>query len=73
MDDEIDEWVHSPWVGDVQAYCHGDASEFLEVVAAVSHSQRSACRETAIAIARGSGRRPLDPDLLSHINHEWMS
>jgi hypothetical protein len=73
MDDEIDEWVHSLWVGDVQAYCHGDASECLEVVAAVPHSQRSACRETAIAIARGSGRKPLDPDLLSRINHEWMS
>lgn len=70
-DAELDEWLQQLWCGDVYAYGNGDTAEYETLLRAIPTNQKPASRKTAIAIAAGSGRRNIAPELLERINQEF--
>ena len=58
-EDEIEEWLYKLWCGDIQAYHDGNTSEYDGLLRAIHHGLKSPCRAVALAISRGSGRKPV--------------
>lgn len=69
--DEFDEWLHNLWCADLNAYSHGDVTEYTEILSAIPHELLPRCRDYALLIAGGSGRKPVEPDWLERIESEF--
>jgi hypothetical protein len=69
--EEISEWVYKLWCGDLYAYGNGDTSEYTETLCNIPDSLLSRCREYALFIAKGSGRKPVEPSWLERIEGEF--
>ncbi|WAR46904.1 hypothetical protein [Methylomonas rapida] len=73
-DDVLYEWLGQLWCGDVYSYKRdGDMSEYLNLLSGIKPTLMSSCRDTALTIARGSGRRPISPELLARINSDFSN
>jgi hypothetical protein len=70
---ELEEWLQQLWCGDVAAFRNGARSEYEELLRAVPSSLRLPCRHSALAIAAGSGRRPIAPELTRRIEAEFRA
>lgn len=69
--DEISEWVYKLWCGDLYAYGNGDTSEYTETLRNIPASLLNQCRDYALLIAKGSGRRPIEPSWIERIENEF--
>jgi len=69
--DEIGDWVYKLWCGDLYAYRDGDTKEYEETLKGIPIGLLERCREFALQIARGSGRKPIDPGWLERIELEF--
>lgn len=69
--DEIGDWIYKLWCGDLYAYLDGDTKEYEETLKSIPGGLLERCREYAFQIARGSGRKPIDPSWLERIESEF--
>jgi len=69
--EEIDEWIYNLWCGDLFAYRDGDTTEYTETLKNIPNKVLGRCREYALFIARGSGRRPVESNLLERVATEF--
>ena len=69
--EEIGEWVHKLWCGDLYTYWDGDTAEYTETLQNIPSALLNRCRDCALLIARGSGRKPIDPIWLERIETEF--
>lgn len=69
--EEIGEWVHKLWCGDLYTYWDGDTAEYTETLQNIPSALLNRCRDYALLIARGSGRKPIDPLWLERIETEF--
>ena len=72
-EEEIDNWFHKLWCGDVYKYYDGDTSEYLDLLRQIPHQLMNKCRQVALAIAKGSGRKPISPEINRRINEEFTT
>jgi hypothetical protein len=70
-DEELDVWLHAIWCGDVFKYKDGDCSEYQMLLGYVPPKLLPNCYSCALQIITGSGRRPVNPDLLARANKEF--
>jgi hypothetical protein len=68
---ELEEWLQRLWCGDVVAFRNGARGEYEQLLRAVPSSLRLPCRHTALAIAAGSRRLPIAPELTRRIEAEF--
>lgn len=61
--EEIDSWLYKLWPG--------QKDEYTYLLNWLPKLQKIQCRDVAIEIARGSGRKPIDNDILQRINTEF--
>lgn len=62
------------WMRKLPTYFSGieeAEAEYQRLARSLSPTLRAECRVTALAIARGSGRRPIDPALIAKINADF--
>lgn len=71
--EEIGEWVYKLWCGDLCAYRDGNTTEYTETLLNIPSALLNRCRDYALLIARGSGRKPIDPAWLERIETEFNS
>jgi hypothetical protein len=71
--EEIGEWVYKLWCGDLYAYRDGNTTEYTEILQNIPSTLLNRCRDYALLIARGSGRKPVDPIWLKRIETEFNS
>jgi hypothetical protein len=69
--EEISEWVYKLWCGDLYAYGSGDTSEYTETLRNIPASLLNQCRDYALFIAKGSGRKPIEPSWVERIETEF--
>lgn len=70
--EEVDLWLHKLRCGDVWAYNRdGVIDEYESILAAVPAEHLAFGRELAFKIARGSGRKKIDPEIMDRINREF--
>lgn len=69
--EEVGEWVYKLWCGDLYAYRNGDTNEYTETLKSIPSGLLKRCREYALQIACGSGRKPIDPSWLERIELEF--
>ena len=69
--EEQDEWLHKLWVGDIYEYRDGDHTEYVKHLKVIPQSLKNEVREVAIAIARGSGRKQIPPEIATQINNDY--
>lgn len=69
--EETGDWVYKLWCGDLYAYRDGDTKEYVETLKSIPSGLLDRCRDYAYQIARGSGRKPLDPSWLERIESEF--
>ena len=70
-DAEIEEWLQGLWCADIYKYRDGDTGEYEALLQSIPDSQRRICRVTALAIAAGSKRRLIAPEVLERINNDF--
>lgn len=66
-DEELDQFIYKGIWCDVYAYLKGDLTGYQEALSEIPAHLLPDCQRTALAIARGSGRRPIAPEVLEHI------
>lgn len=69
--DEIEGWVYKLWCGDLYAYREGDTKEYTQTLKSIPNELIDRCQNYALLIARGSGRKPIDPNWLQRIESEF--
>jgi hypothetical protein len=69
--EEVNEWIYKLWCGDLYRYRDGDVVEYTETLRNISESMMDRCRDYALRIAGGSGRKPIDPNWLERIEFEF--
>jgi hypothetical protein len=69
--EEVGEWVYKLWCGDLYAYRDGDTTEYTETLQSIPSALLDRCRGYALLIARGSGRKPVDPSWVKRIETEF--
>ena len=69
--EEIGDWVYKLWCGNLYAYQDGDTTEYTETLRNMPSGLLDRCRDYALLIARGSGRKPVDPAWLERIESEF--
>jgi hypothetical protein len=69
--EEQENWLNKLWCGDLYAYRDGDTTEYTETLKAIPREFLVRCRDYALLIARGSGRKPVDPAWLERIETEF--
>ena len=70
---QIDEWVYKLWCGDLYRFKGGDTLEYTETLRNIPASLLGRCRDYALNIASGSGRKPVDPACLERIETEFCA
>ena len=69
--EEVNEWVYKLWCGDLYRFKDGDTLEYTEILRNIPFSLLDRCRDYAIHIASGSGRKPVEPAWLARIESEF--
>lgn len=69
--DEVNNWVYKLWCGDLYAYRDGDTVEYTETLRNIPTSLLERCRNYELLIARGSGRKPVEPSWEERIESEF--
>ena len=69
--EEFEVWLYKLWCGDLYAYRDGDTTEYTETLKAIPRELLPRCRDYALLIARGSGRKPADPAWIERIEAEF--
>jgi hypothetical protein len=69
--EEFEEWLYKLWCGDLYAYRDGDTSEYTETLKAIPRELLARCRDYALLVARGSGRKEVDPAWVERIESEF--
>lgn len=69
--EELEEWLYKLWCGDLYAYRDGDTGEYAETLKAIPRELLPRCREYAVLIARGSGRKAAGPIWMERIAAEF--
>ena len=72
-EEEVSEWLYKLWCGSVHAYRAGDVSEYLEELKSIPPHLLARCRDYALLIAGGSGRKAIAPELLQRIDAEFSA
>ncbi len=73
-DEAIDEWLCQLWCGDAYGYkLDGDMTEYRTLINGIKTERMADCRDVAVEIARGSGRRLISPELLARINSDFSN
>lgn len=68
---EVFEWVKKLWCGDIYKYLNGNVDEYTDLLRNIPSPLLERCRNYALFIARGSGRKPLEPAWLERIKAEF--
>jgi hypothetical protein len=69
--EDLEGWLYKLWCGDLYAYRDGDTTEYTETLKAIPRDLLPRCRDYALLIARGSGRKAIDPILAERIETEF--
>lgn len=69
--EDQENWLNKLCCGDLYAYRDGDTTEYTETLKAIPHEFLARCRDYALLIARGSGRKPVDPAWVERIETEF--
>lgn len=69
--DEVFDWVKKLWCGNIFDYRDGNVAEYTDLLRNIPPSLLERCRNYALLIARGSGRKPLEPAWLERIKAEF--
>jgi len=70
---EIDDWLRKLQCREAYKYLEGETSEYIDLLKRVPRSLIGKCRRFAIAIAKGSGRKPIPPETIQRINEEFTT
>ncbi len=70
---EIDEWLRKLQCREAYKYLEGETSEYFELLSRVPRPLLSKCKQVALAIANGSGRKPIPPETIQCINEEFSA
>jgi hypothetical protein len=71
--EELSEWVYKLWCGDIYRFRDGDTLEYTETLRNIPPSVLDRCRDYALHIASGSGRKPIEPAWQERIDTEFSS
>jgi hypothetical protein len=71
--EELSEWVYKLWCGDIYRFRDGDTLEYTETLRNIPASVLDRCRDYAMHIASGSGRKPIEPEWQERIDTEFSS
>lgn len=69
--EEVNEWIYKLWCGDLYRYRNGDTVEYAETLRNLPPLMLNRCRDYALQIAGGSGRKPIDPSWVDRIESEF--
>lgn len=69
--DEVYEWVKKLWCGHLYAYRDGNIAEYTDFLRNIPASLLKRCRDYALLIAKGSGRKPVEPSWVERIETEF--
>lgn len=72
-EEEIDDWLRKLLCGEAYKYLQGDTSEYFDLLNKIPRPLISKCRQVALAIAKGSGRKPIPPETIRRINEEFAA
>jgi hypothetical protein len=72
-EEEVDNWLHKLLCGEAYKYLQGDTSEYFDLLNRIPRPLMSKCRQVALAIAKGSGRKPIQPETIRRINEEFTT
>lgn len=70
--EELEPWLQKLWCGDRLAYFKGDVSEYKTTLQYIPHHLLPRCREYAMLIARGSGRKAVNEEWMQRIDLEFV-
>lgn len=68
---EVYEWVKKLWCGHLYAYRDGNIAEYTDLLRNIPASLLKRCRDYALLIAKGSGRKPVEPSWVERIETEF--
>lgn len=69
--DEVYEWLKKLWCGDLYAYRDGNIAEYTDLLRNIPAALLKRCRDYVLLIAKGSGRKPVEPSWLELIETEF--
>jgi hypothetical protein len=69
--EDIEAWLNKLWCGDLYAYRDGDTTEYTETLKVIPHELLARCRDYAVLIAQGSGRKAVDASWMERIEAEF--
>lgn len=69
--EEIDAWLQKLWCADLRRYLDGDTSEYESLLRGIPAKLLARCRDYALWIARGSGRKALNPEWAQRAESEF--
>lgn len=72
-EDEINEWVRNLLCTELYSYRSGETAEYTELLRSIEPTMLKRCREYALVISRGSGRKPIDPSWIERIENEFSN
>ena len=69
---ELDTFIHELGYGNLAKFNEGDTSEYTALLDSIPSIYRYVCYDTAMAIARGSGRKPIDQEIFNRIENDFV-
>lgn len=81
-EDMVDEWIHKLYAGDIPENDYINVYDFtsshtfsclLPLIKEIPDELMEPCRNTALKITKGSGRRPVPVDLINWINTKFIT
>ncbi len=69
--EELESWLRKLWCGDLYAYNDGETSEYAETLRSIPSELLDKCRQYAMFVAQGSGRKPIETAWLERIENEF--
>jgi len=70
---EIDDWLRKLQCREAYKFLEGETSEYFDLLSRIPRPLLSKCKRIALAIARGSGRKPIPPETIQRINEEFTA
>lgn len=72
-DEDLERFFYEHLWCDLHSYTRGDLADYQRHLSAIPEGQLKACRDVAVRIAAGSGRKPIDPTALHHIESAFVA
>lgn len=69
--EDFEAWLYKLWCGDLYAYRSGETSEYTAILKSIPRELLARCRDYAVLIARGSGRKAVDASWMERIEAEF--